>query len=229
MNKTFNETQSIYCSGCYYNLINKIISDTIDELELQNNSIMIYSEGCSSISKDYINIEKISSKKGLAIPISLGVKDINTNKFVFTYQGDGDILSCSMDSLINIANESYPITIIMINNFVMAGNLGFASNSTPTEIGKNFYKKNLNTINVSNILKAVSKNNYIVRLSVDSNENINLSKEYLKKAFKFQMENKGFSFVEFFSTCPTFWDKDPVEARDFLRNEIIKKYPLGIV
>jgi 2-oxoglutarate ferredoxin oxidoreductase subunit beta len=229
MIRTFKEIPSIYCSGCYYNLINKIIADIIDELKIQENSIMVYSEGCSSFSKEYINIKSIHSKKGLAIPIAMGIKDVSPSKFVFTYQGEGDIFSYSIDTLINLANESYPITIITINNFIMAGNLGFVSSSTPNEISKNFYKINTNTINISNILKSVSKNNYIIRITVDSNENINMAKELLRQAFNFQIENKGFSFIEFLSICPTYWYKSPLDSRDFLRDKIIKKYPLGII
>lgn len=217
MTKIFNQIETLYCSGCYYNLINKLICEVIEELNIENNSVMIYSEGCSSLSKNYINIESINSSNGLAIPIALGIKDVDKQKFVFTYQGDGSILSYSIDSLINVAYKRYPITVIMINNFIMAGNLGFLSNSTPIEIGKNFYKEDNYNLDIINILKSISEKNYILKLSVHDNESIKSSKKFLKKAFEFQINNKGFSFVEFLSNCPTFWNKTPLESREFIK------------
>jgi len=221
MSKIFDELETVYCSGCYYNLINKIITQVLEELNLQNNSIMIYSEGCSSFAKNYINIPNINSSKGLAIPIALGIKDVDKEKFVFTYQGDGDLLSWSIDSLIDLAYKSYPITIIMINNLIMAGNLGFSSKSTPIEISKTFYIENNINLDITNILKSISNKNYIVKLSVHDNENTELSKKLLKKAFEFQINNKGFSFVEFLSNCPTFWGKTPVESREFVKSKYL--------
>ena len=44
----------------------------------------------------------------------------------------------------------------------------------------------------------------------------------VRKALKIQKEGKGYSFVEIVSACPTGWKMDPVAARDWLIDDMIK-------
>ena len=69
---------------------------------------------------------------------------------------------------------------------------------------------------------------YIERVSVDCVKNINNAKKAIKKAFTTQIEKKGFSLIEVLSTCPTNWGLSPVEALDWLRENMIPHYPLGV-
>ena len=69
---------------------------------------------------------------------------------------------------------------------------------------------------------------YIARCAADSVPHIKEAKKAIKKAFEYQMEGKGLSFVEILSTCPTNWGMSPVEANERLRKEMIPYYPLGV-
>ena len=42
------------------------------------------------------------------------------------------------------------------------------------------------------------------------------------------MDNKGFSIVEVLSTCPTNWGLTPTEALQWLRDNMMPYYPLGV-
>ena len=53
------------------------------------------------------------------------------------------------------------------------------------------------------------------------------AKAAVKKAFQYQLEGKGFSFVEFVSNCPTNWGMSPLESLDHVHNVILKEFPLG--
>ena len=54
------------------------------------------------------------------------------------------------------------------------------------------------------------------------------TKKAIRKAFECQMERKGFSMVEVLSTCPTNWGLSPVEAMNWLEENMIPYYPLGV-
>jgi 2-oxoglutarate ferredoxin oxidoreductase subunit beta len=68
----------------------------------------------------------------------------------------------------------------------------------------------------------------IQRVAVDSVKNILEAKKAIKKAFRYQTEQKGFTLIEVLSTCPTNWGLSPVEALGWLRENMMKRYPLGV-
>ena len=69
---------------------------------------------------------------------------------------------------------------------------------------------------------------YAERVSVDSVPNIRKARAAIKKAFENQINKKGFSIVEVLSSCPTNWGMTPAEALDWLRDNMIPYYPLGV-
>ena len=69
---------------------------------------------------------------------------------------------------------------------------------------------------------------YVERVSLHDVPNIIKAKKAIKKALQCQMEGKGFSMVEILSTCPTNWGMTPVQALDWLKENMIPYYPLGV-
>ena len=66
------------------------------------------------------------------------------------------------------------------------------------------------------------------RVTVDSVRHIAEAKKAIKKAFENQIEGRGYSIVEVLSTCPTNWGLAPAEALEWLQNNMIPYYPLGV-
>ena len=54
------------------------------------------------------------------------------------------------------------------------------------------------------------------------------AKKAIKKAFENQIEGRGYSIVEVVSTCPTNWGLSPIQALDWLRDNMLPYYPLGV-
>lgn len=81
---------------------------------------------------------------------------------------------------------------------------------------------------MSEMLSTLEGASFIKRCSVDSIKNINDTKQSIKKAFQCQIDKKGFSMVEVLSTCPTNWGLSPVEALQWLRENMMPYYPLGV-
>ena len=83
-------------------------------------------------------------------------------------------------------------------------------------------------IRIAEMLATIPGSAYIERTAVNNTANINRTKKAIRKAFEAQMERKGFSLVEVLSPCPTNWGKSPVESMQWLEDEMIPYYPLGV-
>ncbi len=69
---------------------------------------------------------------------------------------------------------------------------------------------------------------YVARMALDKPGNILKARRMVFRAFENQINNKGFSFVELLSTCPTNWGLDPSQAIKRLQDEMIPYFPLGV-
>ena len=83
-------------------------------------------------------------------------------------------------------------------------------------------------LHVSEMLATIEGVSFVVRCSVDSYKNIMETRKMIEKAFKYQIEGKGFSLVEILSPCPTDWGLSPLESVDWIRDAMMKTYKLGI-
>ncbi len=70
---------------------------------------------------------------------------------------------------------------------------------------------------------------FVARGSLDSYKNIVICKKYIEKAFKYQIEKKGFSFVEMLSPCPTDWGMTTEQAIKWLRDNMMTEFKLGVI
>lgn len=233
--KTFKDVDTVYCSGCYHGTINRVIGDAIDNLKLRENVIGINSQGCGSFVSDYMNMDFIEAPTGLAVPVATGIKNVHPDKVLLTYQGDGDILSFGMNELIHAASKGEKITVIMINNLVMAQSGGQMSSTSlvgqvtdTTPYGRSEERQG-KQVKIAEMIARLPGSAYVSRVTVDTAERADMARKSVEEALSFQIEGKGFSFIEFISTCPTFWHKTPTESRKWLQEVVTDAFPLGLL
>ncbi|HBR03595.1 MAG TPA: 2-oxoglutarate oxidoreductase, partial [Ruminiclostridium sp.] len=149
-------------------------------------------------------------------------------------QGDGDLAAIGTAEIVHAAARGENITVIFINNTIygmtsgqMAPTTLLGQVTTTTPFGRDA-KANGYPIRVSEMLATLEGPAYIERVSLHDVKHIRKAKDAVKKAFKVQLANKGFSLIEVLSTCPTNWGLDPVEALKRVENEMIPHYPLGV-
>ncbi len=233
--KTYKDIETVYCSGCYHGTINRLLGEAIDTLKIREQIIGVNSQGCGSFISDYMNIDFIEAPLGLSIPVASGIKKVQPDKIVLTYQGDGDTVSFGLNELIHAGSKGEKITVIMINNLVMAQTGGQMSSTSlvgqvtdTTPYGRS---EELNgcQIKIAEMIAKLTGTAYVARLSVDTPENYDFALKSVKEALLFQIEGKGLSFIEFISTCPTFWYKSPVESRKWLQEIVTESFPLGLI
>ena len=240
MSVTFKRPESLtdaefhYCPGCTHGTVHRLVAEVIDELDIQGKTVGVAPVGCAVFAYNYFECDMVQSAHGRAPAVATGLKRAEPNNIVFTYQGDGDLAAIGMAETVHAAARGENITIIFINNAIYGMTGGqMAPTTLPNQktqtspYGRDVTKAGY-PIKVSEMLSTLDGAGYIERVSVDSVKNIRAAKKALLKAFTNQVEGKGFSFVEVLSTCPTNWGVDPVTATNWLRENMMPYYPLGI-
>ncbi|MDR0898024.1 MAG: 2-oxoglutarate oxidoreductase [Oscillospiraceae bacterium] len=223
-----------YCPGCTHGIIHRLVAEALDELGIEGRAIGIAPVGCAVFAFNYFGCDMAQAAHGRAPAVATGIKRANPENIVFTYQGDGDLAAIGTAETVHAAARGENITIIFVNNAIygMTGGqmapttlVGQVTQTTPygRDAGMAGYP-----VRVSEMLATLEGATYIERVTVDSVKNVRTAKKAIVKAFRNQMEGKGFSLVEVVSTCPTNWGLDPVEALGWLREKMLPAYPLGV-
>lgn len=223
-----------FCPGCDHGLALRLVAEALDELDLREKTVSIASIGCSVMLYDYLDTDCVEAPHGRALAVATGVKRTNPDKFVLTYQGDGDFASIGLAESMHAALRGENVTAICINNttYGMTGGqagpttiMGQVTTTSPTGRNKEYYGY---PIKIAEQIALCEGTAYSARCSLDSIANIKKTKEAIKKAFETQLKGLGLSFVEILSTCPTNWHLSPQESHERVRNELFKVYPLGV-
>lgn len=223
-----------YCPGCTHGVIHKLVAEVIDELDIEGKTVGVVPVGCSVMAYDYFACDAVEAPHGRAPAVATGLKRAIPSNMVFTYQGDGDLAAIGTAETVHAATRGENITVIFVNNGIYGMTGGqMAPTTLPGQVTQTTpYGRDTNTagypIRVCEMLSTLSGTAFAERVAVDSVPNIKKAKAAIKKAFTAQAEGKGFSIVEVLSTCPTNWGLTPVEAIQWLRDNMIPYYPLGV-
>ena len=223
-----------YCPGCTHGIIHRLVAEAIDELGLQDRAVGIAPVGCSVLAYNYFNCDMQQASHGRAPAVATGIKRAVPDSIVFSYQGDGDLASIGTAEIIHAAARNENITVIFVNNAIYGMTGGQMAPTTLPEqkTTTSPYGRQVATagfpLKVSEMLGTMDGPAYIERTSVHNVKEINKTKKAIKKAFKNQAEGKGFSMVEILSTCPTNWGMTPVDSINWLQENLLPYYPLGV-
>ncbi len=222
-----------YCPGCTHGIIHRLVAESLEELGLLDNAIGVAPVGCSVFAYDFFNCDMQEAAHGRAPAAATGIKRVNPNAAVFTYQGDGDLASIGAAEVVHAAMRGEKITTIFVNNAIygmtggqMAPTTLVGQKATTAPYGRDENHAGM-PLRVSEMLATIPKAAFVERVSVHDVKHIIQAKKAIKKAFQLQMEGKGFTLVEVLSTCPTNWGKTPIEALKWLQENMIPYYPLG--
>jgi len=222
-----------YCPGCGHGVAHRIIMEVIEEMGIVEDTIGIAPVGCSVFAYEFMNVDMQQVPHGRAPATATGIKRCWPEKFVFTYQGDGDLAAIGTSETIHACNRGENITVIFINNGIygMTGGQmapttlpGMKSSTTP--YGRDV-KLMGNPIKMTELIAHLPGTYYISRQAVHTPLNVRKAKKAIRKAFENQKLNKGLSFVEIVSNCNSGWKMTPVEANKWMEQNMFPFYPLG--
>ncbi|MBE6692120.1 MAG: 2-oxoglutarate oxidoreductase [Ruminococcaceae bacterium] len=223
-----------YCPGCTHGIIHRLVAEVIDELGLEDTTVGIAPVGCSVFAYNYFNCDMIEAPHGRAPAVATGVKRANPDLTVFTYQGDGDLAAIGTAETVHVGTRGENLTIIFVNNAIygmtggqMAPTTLIGQVSTTSPYGR-IKELQGNPIRVCEMMATLDGVAYAERVSVDCVKNVVAAKKAIKKGFENQQNKRGLSIIEVLSTCPTNWGLSPEKSLDWLRENMMAHYPLGV-
>ena len=232
--RSLTQAEFHYCPGCTHGIIHRLVAEAIDKLGIEGRTVGIAPVGCAVFAYNYFNCDMIEAAHGRAPAVATGVKRALPDNIVFTYQGDGDLASIGMAETVHSATRGENITIIFVNNAIYGMTGGqMAPTSLPGQVTQTSpYGRDTRTagwpVRVCELLATLNGPEYIERVAVNNVKNVNNAKRAIEKAFRNQVEGKGFSLVEVLSSCPTNWGMTPQNALQWVDEKMIPYYPLGV-
>ncbi len=227
------DTVMHYCPGCSHGTVHKLLAEVIEEMDIQDKTIGISPVGCSVFAYNYLHIDWQQAAHGRAPALATATKRLNPEKYVFTYQGDGDLASIGTAESIHACSRGENIVIIFINNGIygMTGGqmapttlVGMKTSTTP--YGRDV-KLNGFPIKITEMVSELDGTAFVTRQSVHTVAAARKAKAAIKKAFEYSEKKIGLSFVEIVGTCSSGWKMTPVQANQWMVDNMFVKYPLG--
>ncbi|WP_298272069.1 thiamine pyrophosphate-dependent enzyme [Geobacter sp.] len=231
---SLKDVQTHFCPGCHHGTFHRLVAEAMDESGVQGRTIGVASVGCSVFLYGYFDIDVVEAPHGRAPAVATGVKRARPDSFVFTYQGDGDLAAIGTAEIIHAANRGEDITVIFVNNTTygmtggqMAPTTLVGQKTSTSPFGRNAAKDG-SPIRMAELLSQLEGVAFSARVAVNNPRNLMDAKKQIKKAFRYQAEGKGFSFIEALSSCPTNWGMDPLTANGRVGTEMCGYFPLGV-
>ncbi len=222
-----------YCPGCTHGTAHRLVAEVIDELGIGERSILVASVGCSVFAYNYIEVDACEAAHGRAPAMATGIKRVNPDNIVFTYQGDGDLASIGAGEIVHAAARGEKITTIFINNAIygmtggqMAPTTLEGQKTTSSPFGRDVLATG-QPIKMAELLSGLSGTAYSVRRSLHDARHVIQAKKAIRIAFEAQIRGLGFAIVELLSSCPTNWGMTPAESLEWIRDYMVPYYPLG--
>ena len=231
--EALRDVKTHYCPGCGHGIVHKVMAEAMDELEITEKTILVAPVGCSVLAYNYFHIDGCEAAHGRAPAVATGLKRVDPEKVVISYQGDGDLLAIGTAETIHAANRGENITVIFVNNAIYGMTGGQMAPTTmenqitktspagrdPQDVGF--------PIRACEMVATLERPVFIERTSVHDVKSIFKTKKAIKKALQNQRDGKGYSFVEVLSMCPTNWGVDPVKGAQWVKDVMVPYYPLG--
>ncbi|MBT0664373.1 2-oxoglutarate oxidoreductase [Geobacter pelophilus] len=228
------DVQTHFCPGCQHGTIHRIVAEALDDHNLRERTIGCASVGCSVFLYSYFDIDVVESPHGRASAVATGVKRARPESIVFTYQGDGDLAAIGTSEIIHAANRGEDITVIFVNNTTygmtggqMAPTTLVGQKTSTSPYGRNQSKDGA-PLKMAELLANLEGVGFSARVAVNNPRNLIDARKQISKAFRYQAEGKGFSFIEALSACPTNWGMNPTQANERVAGELIPYFPIGV-
>jgi 2-oxoglutarate/2-oxoacid ferredoxin oxidoreductase subunit beta len=232
--ESLKDVNFTYCPGCTHGIIHRMIAEVMDELGIREKTIGVSPVGCAVFAYEFFNCDFVAAAHGRAPAVATGIKRVHPDAVVFTYQGDGDLAAIGTAEIVHAATRGEKITAIFVNNAIygmtggqMAPTTLIGQKTDTTPYGRDRDANGL-PIQVCELLSNTEGVAYLERVSTHDPKHVIQAKKAIKKAFQYQMEGKGFTLVELLSTCPSNWGMNPIESLDWLEENMLPFFKLGV-
>ncbi len=230
---TLKDVPFHYCPGCAHGVVHRLIAEVIEEMGIQSETIGVAPVGCAVFAYNYLDVDMTQAAHGRASAVATGIKRVLPEKYVFSYQGDGDLAAIGTGETIHTCNRRENILFIFINNGIygmtggqMAPTTLPGMKSTTSPFGRDVETMGA-PLKITEMLATLPGTQYVTRQAVFKPGLVRKTKKAIRKGFELQKEKKGTCFIEVVANCPSNWKMTPVESNHWLEENMIPYYPLG--
>lgn len=222
-----------YCPGCGHGLVQQYLADAIEELGVQDRTVLVSPVGCSVFSYYYFDVGNTQAAHGRAPAVGIGHKTANPDSIVVCYQGDGDLASIGLAEIISAAQLGMPMTVVFVNNAVfgmtggqMAPTTLVGQPTTTSPGGRTPFAGQ--PLKVAELIAGLDGPVFVERVALYDNRHRTHAQRSIKKALELQVTGAGFALVEVLSECPIHLHLDPEAAEGWVRETMEPVFPLGV-
>jgi len=222
-----------YCPGCTHGTIHKVIAEVIDEMGIQEETVGVSPVGCSVLAYNYLDIDWQQAAHGRAPALATATSRLMPEKYVFTYQGDGDLASIGCAEIIHACNRGENIVVFFVNNAIygMTGGQMAPTTLEGQVTATTPYGRDCNItgfpMKMSEMVSLLPGTRFVTRQSAETPGAVRKLKKAIRKGFENTRENKGISFIEIVATCSSGWKMTPVQANEWMKEHMFPYFPLG--
>lgn len=233
--KTKNMTDKVlsYCPGCGHGTAHRITMEVVEEMGITEDTIGVAPVGCSVLAYEFMNIDMTQAAHGRAPAVATGIKRVFPEKFVFTYQGDGDLAAIGGNETLHACNRGENIVIIFVNNGIygMTGGQMAPTTLEGMKTSTSPYGREIETmgspLKMTELIAQLPGTSFVTRQAVHTPAAVRKAKKAIRKAFEVQKDKKGLAFVEIVSNCNSGWKMTPNDANEWMVNHMFPYFPLG--
>ncbi|HTY58338.1 MAG TPA: thiamine pyrophosphate-dependent enzyme [Bacteroidota bacterium] len=230
---TLTDTRFHYCPGCGHGVVHRVLMEVVEELGIQEETVGVAPVGCSVFAYNYLDIDMQEAAHGRASAVATAVKRMLPGKYVFSYQGDGDLAAIGTAETIHTANRGENILVLFINNAIygmtggqMAPTTLLGMKTTTSPVGRTVETAGF-PLKITELVAMLPGVYYVSRNSVHTPGAVRHLKKAILKSFQYQKEKKGTCFIEVVSNCPSGWKMTPLEANKWMVDNMFPFYPPG--
>ncbi|HHV40245.1 MAG: thiamine pyrophosphate-dependent enzyme [Bacteroidales bacterium] len=231
--KVLTDTVMHYCPGCSHGVVHKLLAEVIEEMDIQDKTIGVSPVGCAVFAYKYIDIDWQQAAHGRAPALATATKRLYPDKYVVAYQGDGDLASIGTAEIIHACNRGENIVVIFINNAIygmtggqMAPTTLIDMKTATTPYGRSV-ELNGHPLKITELIAQLEGTCFVTRQAVHTPAGARRTKRAIRKAFENSAQKKGTSLIEVVSTCNSNWKMSPVQANEWMVENMFPFYPLG--
>ena len=197
--KILTDNVMSYCPGCTHGVVHKLIAEVIEEMDIQEKTIGICPVGCSVLAYNFMDIDWQQAAHGRAPALASAVARLRPDRYVFTYQGDGDLASIGTAEIIHACNRGENMVVIFINNGIygMTGGqmapttlVGMPTSTSP--YGRDV-KINGHPLKITELIAQLPGTSYVTRQAAHTPAAVRKCKKAIRKAFENVGNKKGTS------------------------------------
>lgn len=233
--KTENMTDKVlsYCPGCGHGTAHRITMEVLEEMGITQDTIGVAPVGCSVLAYEFMNIDMTQAAHGRAPAVATGIKRVFPEKYVFTYQGDGDLAAIGGNETLHACNRGENIVIIFVNNGIygMTGGQMAPTTLEGMKTSTSPYGREIESmgapLKMTELIAQLPGTHFVTRQAVHTPATVRKTKRAIKKAFETQRDKKGLAFIEIVSNCNSGWKMSPNDANQWMEENMFPYFPLG--